>query len=261
MIAAAAGGAVRPRRLRRAAGDRGRRVRALGGPPRPRGHAGAPHEREARARSVALAPANCGWVGSGCEPPRRQGCCVCPLYRGQLYDLSLEQSARSAPYPAAVRQTFTRPPSPRTRLGPNPATRTRSPTVRYGPPASRSSTIRARADRADPRQPLELAGVGEVEVDAVVGRLGRRRFRLRGHGDRLRLRRPPQTARPVEPPQRRAEDERRPEQEQQRARPATGRAASARRRTRAPRARAPRRDGRLPARLQVSGRFPASSTG
>ena len=45
--------------------------------------------------------------------------------------------------------------------GSGPATRTRSPTVRYGPPASRSSTKpSARADRADPRQLLELAGAG-----------------------------------------------------------------------------------------------------
>ena len=55
MIAEPLAGAVRARRVRRAARDRGRGVRAVGGPPRARGHAGAADERQAVARSVAVA--------------------------------------------------------------------------------------------------------------------------------------------------------------------------------------------------------------
>ena len=68
----AAGGAVRPRRVRRAAGDRGRRVRALGGPPRPRGHAGA-GRRAASCRSIrrgsAARTSTAAGQGSGSKPP------------------------------------------------------------------------------------------------------------------------------------------------------------------------------------------------
>ena len=114
------------------------------GPPRARGDAGAAHAREAPARPVAVARG---------ERQRRLGrrrvrtasggheCHLDHPYGGRD-DIRAARPAPSTPYPAAVRQTFTARPSPRTRLGPNPATRTRSPTVRYGPAASRSSTIR-----------------------------------------------------------------------------------------------------------------------
>ena len=56
------------------------------------------------------------------------------------------------------------------RLGPNPATRTRSPTERYGPFSSRSSTIRPAPTGPIPGSRAQLGDARGVEVETVVGR-------------------------------------------------------------------------------------------
>src|SRR3954471_21426550 len=73
----------------------------------------------------------------------------------------------------------------------------------------------ARADGADAREPLELGGVRGVEVDAVAGRLRRRHHRLRPRGNGLR--RTPEATRAVEPADRQDPQDRRAEQDEERA--------------------------------------------
>ena len=99
-----------------------------------------------------------------CRRGRRAGSsCSTPPARRRLHDPRPYGPFPPRPHPM---------PAPGTRPGPNPATRMRSPTVRYGPPASRSSTIRRAPTGPMPGSCWSSAARREVEVDAVVGRPG-----------------------------------------------------------------------------------------